>query len=258
MMPQLDQDIDPKGDEIKRFRKIMEVFTQLPFEDKILYFDTQEEYLAFFRWELEMSIQDAFYFPRWLVSGPKGELMADIMAKKIKHSNDRLILQDANSDKTMSDRIFFGTGQRLLTPIRLPGIDEDHDFTYPHRSKHFLTDEHRARFRYTNKPSQKELLNMVKQMYPNKVKESSTMLDWRDKILQVDFAALETLAPRESFYPFGAILYVDVNSKMPMGVWISGRRRLFLPNEGRDWEHAKVSTDNAKRFLTSNADNLFD
>jgi hypothetical protein len=241
MMPQLDQDIDPEGSGIKRFRKIMGIFTQLPFEDKILYFDSREEYLAFFRWELEKAIQDAWYFPRWLIDGPKGHVIADLMAKKTKYSRDQLVLEDPNSDKTMSDRIFWGTGQRLLTPIRIPGVDEDHDFFYPHRAEHFLTDEHRQKFRYTNKPSQKELLHMVKQYYPNKVKESSTILEWREKILQVDFAALESLQPREMFYPFGSILYIDVKTRMPMGIWISGRKRLFLPNEGRDWEHAKVS-----------------
>lgn len=91
-MPQLDQDIDPNGSEIKRFRKIMGVFTQLPFEDKVLYFDSREEYLAFFRWELEKSIQDAFYFPRWLIDGPKGHMIADMMAKKTKVSRLMLLL----------------------------------------------------------------------------------------------------------------------------------------------------------------------
>jgi hypothetical protein len=159
----------------------------------------------------------------------------------MKYFREQLILEDPNSDKTMSDRAFHGAGQYYLTPLRISGVDEDHDFFYPHKSKHFLSDEHRDKFRYTNMPSHKELLRMVKQMYPRKVKDTSTLLEWRDKILQIDFAALETLEPRENFFPFGATLYIDVKSRMPMGIWISGRKRLFLPNEGRDWEHAKVS-----------------
>ncbi|KAL3910905.1 MAG: hypothetical protein SGILL_007501, partial [Bacillariaceae sp.] len=239
VLPQLDQDIDPTGDEMLRFRKIMGVFTKLPFEKKTLYFDTQAEYLAFFRWELEGAIQDAWYFPRWLLGGPKEEALANLVAEKMKNAQDQLVLEDPNSDKTMSDRLFWGAGQYYLTPIRIPGIDVDHDFFYPHKSKHFMSDDHRDKFRFRNRPTHEQLLGMIKQFYPRKVTPKSNLLWWRDKILQVDFSPLEILTPREHFFPFGATLYVDAQSRMPMGIWIAGRKRLFLPNEGRDWDHAK-------------------
>jgi hypothetical protein len=97
VLPQIDQDIDPTGDEILRFRKIMGVFTQLPFEDKTLYFDSKAEYLAFFRWELVSAFlllllslmmnvhpfsqqqlvgennSRCFLFPTMAVGGPKGK-----------------------------------------------------------------------------------------------------------------------------------------------------------------------------------------
>lgn len=181
-----------------------------------------------------------------------------MIAKKMKYSREQLILEDPNSDKTMSDRAFYGAGQYYLTPLRISGVDEDHDFFYPHKSKQFLSDEHRDAFRYTNMPSHKDLLRMIKQMYPRKVKDSSTLLEWRDKILQIDFAALETLLPRENFFPFGATLYIDVKTRMPMGIWISGRKRLFLPNEGRDWEHAKVSGTQTMKYTTLEMANMSD
>jgi hypothetical protein len=52
VLPQIDQDVDQDGSQILRFKKVMGVFTELPFEDKIFYFDTKAEYLAFCRFEL--------------------------------------------------------------------------------------------------------------------------------------------------------------------------------------------------------------
>jgi hypothetical protein len=52
VLPQIDQDVDQDGSQILRFKKMMGVFTQLPFEDKIVYFDTKAEYLAFCRFQL--------------------------------------------------------------------------------------------------------------------------------------------------------------------------------------------------------------
>ena len=58
VIPQVDQDIDPDGKDILAFKKVMLLFTQFPFEDDPIYFDTKEEYLAFYRWELVSTTVD--------------------------------------------------------------------------------------------------------------------------------------------------------------------------------------------------------
>lgn len=172
--------------------------------------------------------------------GEKGEALADLMAKKMKECPFHLVFEDSLSDLTMSDRVFYGTGQKLLTPIKLPGVHEDHDFYFPYRSKNFLTDEHRDFFRYKKKPSSEDLLVMMKNFYPNAKKTNEDSLpEWQDKVLQIDFAVLESAESRPGFFSPGSILYIDAASRMPIGIWISSRTRMFLPHEGRDWEHAK-------------------
>ena len=59
--------------------------------------------------------------------------MADLLANKHKHSPDHLTLSNPNTDETLSDRVFYGTGQKYLTPLKLPGIDEDFDYFFPVR-----------------------------------------------------------------------------------------------------------------------------
>lgn len=158
----------------------------------------------------------------------------------MKHSPDHLQLENPQDDLTMSDRVFYGTGQKYLTPIKLPGIDEDHDYFFPLRVQDLLTGYHREMFRYAKKPSTNDLLRMVKSFYPDRVNATTTMLDWKDKILQLDFAVVGSLPSRPgAFYSPGSLLYIDVESRMPMGIYESQRERMFLPNEGRDWVHAK-------------------
>lgn len=64
---------------------------------------------------------------------------------------------------------------------------------------------------------------------------------WRDRIVQIDFSAREAVESREQFRIPGPILYLDSRTRKPMGIWESSRSRLFLPDEGRDWEHAKFA-----------------
>ena len=239
MMPLIDQDIDPDGSIILRSRKIFGVYTQLPFEDTPIYLDSTAEYLAFYRWELEASVQDDWFFPHWLIDEGYGRDVANLKAKTMKHAWDYLALENPTSDETLSDRSFYGTGQKWLTPLKIPGLSDDYDFQYPLRSDMFMTLYHREKFRYSNKPTSSQLLEMVRNFYPNKVKSKTTLLDFKDKILQIDISNVEAMEVRPQFARGGAILYLDVKTRKLMGIWASARHRLYLPNEGRDWEHAK-------------------
>ena len=175
------------------------------------------------------------------------------MARKMKHSRNHLTLENPTSDATMSDRVFYGTGQKFLTPIKLPGIDEDHDFFFPGHAKAYMTEKHRDMFRYTNKAPPGELLRMYLNMYPDKKDKKTSLLDLRDRILQIDFAVVEALPSREKFFSPGVMLFIDAKSRTPMGIWESSRTRMFLPNEGRDWEHAKYFFRVCERAVVAGA-----
>ena len=62
---------------------------------------------------------------------------------------------------------------------------------------------------------------------------------FKDRIVEIDFSVTAALPSRELFHSPGCILYLDPKTKLPMGIWEASRKRLFLPHEGRDWEHAK-------------------
>jgi hypothetical protein len=99
---------------------------RLPSERDLFYFDTKQEYYAFYRWEYHGTFQDEFYFPSWYYLTDRADQMADLRAKQSKVSRDHLALIDPYSDKTLGDRCFYGAGQRFLTPIKLPSSPRDH------------------------------------------------------------------------------------------------------------------------------------
>ena len=239
VLPKIDLDIDPDGSRTKLLKNMMDLFIQLPYENPSMYFETKAEYLAFFRWELEQAVQDDWYFPKWLMNTAKKADIIELRSMKETHSPDHLVIEDTTSDLTMSDRSFYGTGQKFLTPIKIPGFDEDHDFQFPLTALSLPSNDHRDAFRYTRKPSEKELLRMVKAAYPKIIKADTMIREWKDKILQIDFSVLQTLEGRPEFAVPGSILYLDASTRMPMGIWMTTTRKMYLPSEGRDWEHAK-------------------
>lgn len=244
--PGLDQDIDPKSVGMKRFQGLMDIYTRFPFQDEPLYFKSKQEYYAFYRWQVEGTLQDEWYFPRWFLQTEKGPEFADFMAKKLKVSNDYLVLQDPTSDRTLGDRCFYGTGQRFLTPAKFPGINEDYEYLFPGGPDSYMTQAHNDKFRFTAKPKADDLLNMIHSFWPkeaNRKKRNGEyvvpLARFKDRIVEIDFSVTAGLPSRELFHSPGCILYLDPKSKLPMGIWEASRKRLFLPTEGRDWEHAK-------------------
>jgi len=242
VLPQLDQDLDPEGDRTRFTKQLMDLFIQLPYENQTVFFDSKEEYLAFYRWELESTVQDDWYFPRWLLKTEKKADVVELMSMKEMDSSNHLVLENTTSDSTMSDRAFYGTGQMFLTPLKLDGIHEDHDFQFPLKAKSFHSKEQQDAFRYTNKPLEKELMKMARAFYTDrKFNEGTMMRDLKDDILQIDFSILAALEGRPEFHPAGSILYLDVASRQPMGIWMSSTSKLVLPSQGNEWEHAKFS-----------------
>lgn len=80
---------------------------------------------------------------------------------------------------------------------------------------------------------------MIKSYYLPEREVGTSLHDWKDRIVEIDFAVVESIPSREQFYSPGVILYLDVESKEPIGIWESSREQMFLPTEGRNWEHAK-------------------
>jgi len=152
--PGWDQDIDTEGTDMTRFTNAMTIYTRLPYEKKLLYFDTKEEYYAFFRWELEGTLQDEFFFPSWYYQTEKAADMANFRAKRTQVLGDHLALKDPYSDKSLGDRVFYAGGQRFLTPMKIPG-DEAYEYMYPSGPHSYLSEEHANTncYRYSRKPS---------------------------------------------------------------------------------------------------------
>lgn len=163
-------------------------------------------YYAFFRWEVEGTLQDEFFFPTWYYHTEKAAAMADLRAKRTKALPDHLALVDPYSDKTLGDRVFYAGGQRFLTPMKIPG-DENYEFMYPAGPHSYLSEEHADtdHFRYGRKPRAKDLLEMIYNFWPNEARrnkgkdEHIVLAKFKKRIVEVDFAGL---AAMESRFPF--------------------------------------------------------
>lgn len=229
--PGLDQDIDVNSRDMNRFKSLMDIFTRFPYEKKKLYFSTKDEYMAFFRWELEGTIQDSFYFPvrvanmcdgllllpktrartltrrshilpsflafqTWYQHTEKAAAQAEFRAKRTKVSNDHLALQDSTSDKTLGDRCFFGAGQRFMTPIKIPGLDEDYEFIFPEGPHSYHSQEHRDTnaLRFSHKPRASDLLKMIYNFWPKEEKRNKKrdhimpLARFKNRVAEIDFA----------------------------------------------------------------------
>jgi hypothetical protein len=122
--------------------------------------------------------------------------MADFRAKRTKVSADYLALLDPYSDKTLGDRCFYGAGQRFLTPIKLPGIDEDYEYFFPSGPHSYLSQEHQDTdfFRYPHKPRSQDLITMIENFWPNEATRKKRKNDlaplarYKKRILEIDFA----------------------------------------------------------------------
>jgi hypothetical protein len=113
---------------------------------------------------------------------------------------------------------------------------------------------------------------MIENFWPNETGRKKRMNDlvplarFKKRILEIDFAVfacklhewwvfvllcvitplptisffLDTALPsRDPFEAPGVILYLDPQTKLPMGIWKSRTREMILPNQGVKWEHAK-------------------
>jgi hypothetical protein len=172
------------------------VAVRLPFEKDLYFFDTKQEYYAFYRWEFQGTFQDEFYFPSWYYHTERAGQMADFRAKRTKVSPDFLALHDPYSDKTLGDRCFYGAGQRFLTPIKLPGVDEDYEYFFPSGPHSYLSEAHRDTdfFRYPHKPRTDDLMRMIENFWPKEAKRKRRKNDlvplarYKNRILEIDFA----------------------------------------------------------------------
>ena len=243
--PGFDQDIDVDSSKMERIERLLDIYVKFPFHDKQVYFETKEEYYTFFRWQMQSSVQDEWFFPEWFLDTEKADVLSELIATKARYSNHHLALEDPYSDRTLGDRCFYGTGQEFLTPVKFPGINEDYEYTFPGGPHSFMTDEHREVFRYANKPSSNQLLGMIYAFWPNEEKKgrpgddaSEELTRFKNRILEIDYASWESIEVREEFWAAACILYLDPKSKLPMGLWESNRNYLYLPSDP-DWEYAK-------------------
>jgi len=239
VIPQIDPDVDKQGVAIMLTKSLMDAYVKFPFNNEPIYFNTRDEYYFFYRWNMEHSIQDEWYFPNWLLKERTRDKMIEVMSKRNTLATDIVAFEKPTADETLSDRVFYGTGQKYLTPIKLPGIHDDYELMFPHKSDTFVSKEHENFFRCKKKPKREDLERMIKSFYLSEGEVVSSLYDWKDRIVEIDFAIVESIPSRELFYSPGVILYLDAHSKLPIGIWESSREQMFLPKEGRNWEHAK-------------------
>jgi len=272
----LDPDRDLDSQNMLATQSAVDIYTRLPFEDEQHYFDTKEEYLAFFRWTVEDKIQSDWYFPAWLNGladndgGNKNNDFALFLSEQQMYHPDTSSYDDPQSDDTLSSRSFYGTGQKFLTSLKLPG-DTNYHYLHPAHPDSFSTVDHENFYRYINKPKKEDFLRMARSFWPDEfgtsgscdATNSSSGVDGscsenivqidiilqqlRSRIVEIDLAFFASVPGRKNqFDSAGSILYLDTETRMPMGIFKTGKTQsgqdigtLFLPSEGRDWEHAK-------------------
>ena len=229
----------------------VDVFTKLPFEDQPYYFPTKQHYLAFFRWTLENIIQEDWYFPRWLNSVNGGDDYRLLLSEQKKLSPSLTTFEDPQSDATLGDRSFYGTGQRYMTAMKVPG-DIDYPFSFPGNANYYITRNHTEFYQYANKPTSEDLLKMIERFWSDKKRRNITkkkgnmpptdaLQRVRNQIVEIDLTAFATHQTRADFTRAGAILYLDTKTKLPIGIWKTNGTdgRMHIPGGGLGWEHAK-------------------
>ena len=87
----------------------------------------------------------------------------------------------------------------FLTPIKIPGIDEDYEYMFPEGPHSYLSEEHRdtEAFRYPHKPRANDLLKMIHNFWPKEAKRKGAkmnavkeLLSYKNRLVEIDFAAI--------------------------------------------------------------------
>ena len=259
-LPSFDQDIDIHGTNMKTVERLIDIFARFPLNDKPIYFDTKEEYQAFYRWEMANQLQDAWYFPSWYLKTEKAADLAELVALKMKHANVRPTFEDATSDEALGDNSFFGPPAKFLTPLKVPGVDYDYEYTFPGNPDRYLTDEHRDFFRVPMKPTSAQLLDMLCHHWPKEAIRLERMKKrnrnvvplarFKDKVVEIDYAVFAKQQEREGYMSGGAILYLDAKTRQPIGIWKSTHKRMYLPTD-ENWKYAKLFYRTTERITVA-------
>jgi hypothetical protein len=242
----VDEDRDPNGSAAGMTEALISVFTRIPMIDDAKYFSTREEYIAFFRWHIEHKVQDEYYFPQWLsriedmkeFEGSENvkvleENIGELLATQFRYRGDRQRIFDSTSDSTLGDRAFYGAGVKTLTAVVLP---QDPSYGYLLDPEYYDTAAEKEFFKNKAMPTELELLGMVTLAWGKAVDDISLL---RDRVVQVDYTLASHWKYRDAFEQNGSILYLDAESRKPIGIWLSYQENLILPNSGGIWEHAK-------------------
>ena len=248
-IPMTDEDKDKDGESAAITEALLSLFIKLPRKDwDPIYFETKEEYIAFFRWHIEHRLQDEYYLPTWLARVSHAtnntrlrrnvkkmlRTTGDLVSRHFRFHSERLRLTDPTTDETLSDRAFYGTGMKRITQVKLPG-DKDYEFLHPASPDFYETEEHREFFRNKVMPDEKEFLRMGRVFWGKEV----DLEYFRKRVVEIDYTVATHWQHRELFEDQGAILYLEAKSKKPMGIWVSALEQIVLPSAGRPWEYAK-------------------
>ena len=249
MITQTDEDKDRNGRTAAVVEALLSLYIRLPEKDwDPVYFDSKEEYIAFFRWNIEHRLQDEFYFPKWLSHGNVGvnkkehhnkiealvNETGELVSHQFRYNSDRLLLTDPTSDETLSDRAFFGTGMKRMTRIKLPG-DADFGYLHPATQDYYETLEHNDFFSNHSMPDISEFLRMGNVFWGTHV----PLEEFRNKVVEINYNVATHWDHRAMFEEQGAILYLEAASRKPMGIWVAAMDAIVLPTAGRLWDYAK-------------------
>jgi hypothetical protein len=121
---------------------------------------------------------------------------------------------------------------KTLTNIVLPG---EPSYGYLVDPSYYTTQAERDFFKNEAMPSKEELLHMAEVAWRKPVKDINKL---RDKVAQVDYTLASHWEYRDAYEQNGAIVYLDTEKRLPMGIWVCAWKQLVLPNSNR-WEEAK-------------------
>ena len=259
--------IDESIDSLVHFHVLFQgaftLYRQLPMIDPDhIFFKSKEEYIAWFRWNIEHKLQDEFYFPRWLSKGAQDaaaegifsqkeiktiqrhlDTTGDIISEHFKHNNERLRLTNATSDETLSDRAFYGSGMRSLARMKIPN-DLNYGYLHSLGPRYYSTQEERTVFDFRPlMPTTTDLEHMIS-TFTGKDQEKVVLEKYRKRVVEVNYIETAAFQHRPMFEELGSILYLDVKTRRPMGIWVSSELRMILPSD--DPESCKWHAPNGK------------
>lgn len=120
-----------------------------------------------------------------------------------------------------------------MAAVVLPG---DPSYGYLLDPAYYITEAEQEFFQNEAMPSEEDFLRMATVAWGHEVTDIESL---RDRVVQIDYTIATHFQTREMYETNGSILYLDADTRKPIGIWLPCREKVVLPNAAESWEEAK-------------------